>query len=277
MDLLAAFLLGVLQGVTEFLPISSSGHLVLGEALLGVQKHGITFEVAVHLATAGAVVLAYRRRIRSMLGALNLLVKPRLWPSHRASDEAGRAMRENFLLVCYLVVGSVPAAIVGLLFKDAVESAFASPRLVCFMLITTGVILASSRFYRKERHLPLLWWKALLIGIVQAAALLPGISRSGITITAGLLLGLGPGKAAEFSFLLALPAIIGASIVELVSILNSASPMIDGVAALAVGSLAAFFSGFTAIFILLKTLQKGSFHGFAYYCWAVGLVGIIFI
>ncbi|HUU30063.1 MAG TPA: undecaprenyl-diphosphate phosphatase [archaeon] len=277
MDLIDALLLGVLQGLTEFLPVSSSGHLVLGEALLGVRMQGIAFEVAVHLATAGAVVLAYRKRILAMLKALRLFLEPGAWRKSRSGDELQDSARENFLLDIYLLISTVPAGIIGVLLKDKIESAFKDPRLVCLMLLITGLILASSRFSPKTSRLPLTWWRALLVGTVQAAALLPGISRSGTTITAGLFLGLGPGKSAEFSFLLALPAILGASIVEFSSRITTVSAALPGLGALAVGTVTAFISGFTAIFFLLKTLQKGKFDRFAYYCWAVGLLGILLL
>ncbi len=277
MDFFETLLLGIVQGLTEFLPISSSGHLVLGEALLGIETPGITFEVAVHLATAGAVVLAYRQRIRSMLLAVPLVYKPRLWKKGSLKDESQASMRENFLLGCYLVLGTIPVVVIGLLFKDSVELSFGSPRFVCFMLILTGLILLSSRLAPKDSTRPLSWWLVLLIGLAQSAALLPGISRSGATITMALLLGLSPGRAAEFSFLLALPAILGASVFEFASQFGSGLANLPVLWVFLAGVAVAFFSGFTAIFFVLKVLRKGRFDRFAWYCWAVGISGLLLL
>ena len=277
MDFFESLLLGIIQGLTEFLPVSSSGHLVLGEALLGVETPGIIFEVAVHLATAGAVVLAYRKKIRSMLKAVPLLYKPRLWKKEAAGEETQASRRENFLLICYLVLGTIPAVVIGLLFKDTVETAFGTPRLVCIMLLVTGLILLISRFAPKGPAGALSWWRVLLIGLAQSAALLPGISRSGVTITAALLLGIAPGRAAEFSFLLALPAILGASVFEFASQFPSALANLPIIWPILAGVAAAFFTGFAAIFFVLKALQRGRFDRFAWYCWAVGIIGLLFI
>jgi len=277
MDFIEALLLGILQGLTEFLPVSSSGHLVLAEALLGVETPGIIFEVAVHLATAGAVVLAYRNRIRSIFQSVPLVYKPRLWKKAPAGDESQLCLHENFILGCYLVLGTIPAAVIGLLFKDSVERAFSSPHFVCLMLIVTGLILLSSRLAPEESTRTLSWWRVLLIGLAQSAALLPGISRSGATITAALLLGIPAGRAAEFSFLLALPAIIGASVLELAPLFANELSNLPVLWAVPAGVAAAFFSGFAAIFFLLKALRKGRFDRFAWYCWAVGISGLLLL
>ena len=268
MSYLDAVLLGLLQGITEFLPISSSGHLVLGEAVLGVKSSGLVFEVALHLATAGAVILAYRKRLRGMLTALPLMFRPRLWKKAAADSTLSPALRENLILDWYILLGTLPAAAAGLLFKDLVESAFSSVRLVCLMLMVTGMILLSSRFARKDNHRGLSGSRSLGVGLAQAVALIPGISRSGTTITAGLLLGLAPVRAAEFSFLLALPAIFGAALLESLSLGSSAAAALPAAGPLAAGVAAAFFSGFAAIYFLLRTLQKGKFDQFAFYCLA---------
>jgi undecaprenyl-diphosphatase len=277
MSTIDALFLGILQGFTEFLPISSSGHLVLGEALLGIKSQNIVFEVIVHLATAAAIVLAYRKRIVSIMGSLGLAFSPGAWKRLIPGDSGSEPRRENFLLGLYIVLGTLPAAFFGLLFKKRIEAAFTSPRLVCLMLIITGLILASSRFFPKQSGNQLSWWRVVLIGLAQAFALLPGISRSGTTITAGLLLGLAPGKSAEFSFLLALPAILGAAVVELAPLFPISPETSPNPGILAVGMTAAFFSGLTAIIFLLKALQAGKFDRFAYYLWAVGLAGILIL
>ncbi len=274
MGYIEALILGIVQGLTEFLPVSSSGHLVLAEALLKVPPEGgILFEVAVHLATAAAVVLAYRRRIRAMLAAIPAMFQP--WKWGRIEDPR---QREHFALNWLVLLGTVPAAAVGLTFKDQIEAAFDSTRLVGAMLLLTGLILFSTRLVRPDRPRRALDWKlALLIGLAQSLALLPGVSRSGTTISAALLLGMWPGLAAEFSFLLALPAILGAGLLEFGGLLSGEAALHHGAGPLALGSLSAFVFGLAAIYFLLKALQHGNFSRFAYYVWAVGLLCLLFL
>jgi undecaprenyl-diphosphatase len=274
MSLLDALILGVIQGLTEFLPVSSSGHLALGKHLLGLPTHGLMFEVAVHVATAAAVVLAYRRRVRGLLDALPSLLKPSAWKLDPEAGQLGLERAENLRLLAFLLLGTIPAGIAGVLLKDSVEGVFNSPRMVCWMLAVTGVVLMSSRLAPRDSQRGLTWSRVMIIGIAQAFALLPGISRSGMTITAGLLAGLSPGRAAEFSFLLALPAIMGAAAVEIISQFSVAPPEYPGTLVLLVGSGSAFLSGFAAIFFLLRALQKKGFDRFAWYCWLVAALGL---
>ncbi len=278
MGLLDALILGVVQGLTEFLPVSSSGHLALAKHLLGLTTHGLMFEVALHVATALAVVLAYRRRLSGLVEALPHALSLAAWKVSPGSSKAHLERAANLRLMFFLVLATVPAGVAGLLLKDSVESAFNSPRVVCLMLIATGAVLFASRFAPAgESKRGLTWGRVLLIGVAQAFALLPGISRSGTTITAALLLGLSPGLAAEFSFLLALPAIFGATVVEIASQFAVAPPDFPGTWPLIVGLGGAFFSGLTAIFFLLKILQKGRLDYFAWYCWAIAALGLILL
>ena len=274
MGLLDALILGVVQGLTEFLPVSSSGHLALGKHLLGLETHGLMFEVVVHLATALAVVLAYRRRLTGLVEALPHAFSLAAWKASPGSSNSHLERAGNLRLMLFLILGTVPAGVAGLLLKDSVQSAFNSPRMVCLMLIATGAVLIVSRFAPGESKRGLTWSRVLLIGLAQAFALLPGISRSGMTITTGMLLGLSPGLAAEFSFLLALPAIFGATAVEVASQFAVAPPDFPGTWALIAGLGSAFFSGLIAIFFLLKILQKGRFDYFAWYCWTVAALGL---
>ncbi len=277
MGLLDALILGILQGLTEFLPVSSSGHLALGKHLLGLPTHGLMFEVMLHVATALAVVLAFHKRLAGLINALPHALDRSAW---KLSPDSGKDHNEragNLRLLFFLILGTVPAGVAGLLLKDAVESAFNSPRMVCLMLIATGAVLIASRFAPKESKRGLTWPRVVLIGMAQACALLPGISRSGTTITAGMLCGLSPVLAAEFSFLLALPAIFGATVVEIASQFAVAPPDFPGTWPLVVGLGSAFFSGLIAIFFLLKVLQKGRFDYFAWYCWTVAALGLILL
>lgn len=248
-------LLGVVQGLTEFLPISSSGHLVVAEAAVGLTTPGVLVEVAVHVATLLAVVLVYRQRLGALaVGAL-----------------AGERGAWRYLGL--LVVGSVPAAVVGLLFTDWFERAFDSLLIVGADFLVTGLILWSTRGVRGggRRDLPAPTG-AVGIGVAQALAIMPGISRSGATIAAGLWHGVDPVRAAEFSFLLAVPAIAGAALLQIPDL--STDVALIGGGPLLVSFLAALVSGVVAIRFLVVLLKRGAFHRFAPYCWALGVVTI---
>ena len=277
MDLFESIVLGLVQGITEFLPISSSGHLVLAQALLGVEKSGITFEVALHLATAAAVAVYYRKRLWGMLISLRLVFSPRARGPEAKADEKYVVDLEHLRLLWYVALGTVPAAAVGSLFKDFFEEFFYSPHLVCVLLLVTGGVLMSTRLVASSSGRRLVWSTALLIGVAQAAAILPGISRSGATIAVGLLLGLKAEKAAEFSFLLALPAILGAALLEFIELLGTGLPGSLNPLVIFPGSVSALLFGYLAIVFLLKVLLAGRFDRFAYYCWAVGLTGLILL
>ena len=251
-----ALLLGLLQGLTEFLPVSSSGHLALGQAAWGIQTGNITFEVIVHFGTLLAVVTALRARI------INLAV--------------GCLRRDSasWNTIYLLVIGSIPAGVVGILFKDMFKEAFASPVAVCGFLIATGCILWSTRFARGDR-IKMTFLDAILIGIAQALAVLPGISRSGSTIGLGLWRGLDGREAATFSFLLSIPIILGATALEVGNLLAD-PPQINALWPLLIGAIVAYISGVFAIRWLLNSLSGGHFAKFAYYCWLIGLIGIAY-
>ena len=252
-----ALLLGLIQGLTEFFPISSSGHLVLGAALLGVNPGGVAFEVSVHVATMLAVVLYYARRLYALAGG------------------ALRGEREAWRFIGKLAAASVPAAAVGLTLGARIERAFDAPAFAAGMLLVTGAVLWWSRGFRGAAASgpEPSWATALWVGVAQAFALLPGISRSGMTVVAGLRRGLDPVRAAEFSFLLSLPAIFGASILEVPKLFTgdvNASWVALGIAFVAAG-----VSGFVALVYLVRWLERGHLHRFAYYCWAVGALFLL--
>jgi len=189
--------LGVLQGLTEFLPVSSSGHLALAEHFLGVRSPGIAFEVFAHFGTALAVIVFFRRRVASIVVAL---VRALVGASHEPA-EARLGVR--------LAVGTVPAVVVGYLSNDQIKSAFANPTLVSGLLVLTGCVLWLTRRLSPGARPVESLRDALVIGMAQAVAILPGISRSGSTISAGLALGVQREQAAEFAFLLSIPVILG--------------------------------------------------------------------
>ena len=255
MTYLEAILLGLVQGLTEFLPVSSSGHLALGQALLGIETGDVTFEVIVHFGTLLAVVTVLRRRIWSLI--------------------VGFFQRDPASLktVGLLAIGSIPAVVVGLFFEDQLAGVFASPFMVSVMLIVTGVILFSTRNLSGERMVDTLGPTAA-IGIAQAAAILPGISRSGMTIAVGMWCRVEAGEAAMFSFLLAIPIIAGATAIK-VSNLVMLGEGTESWSILLVGAIAAYGSGVFSIRWLLSILGRGELSRFAYYCWAVGILGCI--
>lgn len=248
-------LLGVVQGLTEFLPISSSGHLVVAEAAIGLTTPGVLVEVAVHVATLLAVVLVYRARLGALLvGAVN-------------------GERAAWRYLGLLAIGSVPAAFVGLLFADWFERAFDSLLIVGVDFLVTGFILWSTRGLlgaaRREEPTPA---GSVGIGVAQALAIMPGLSRSGATVAAGLWHGVDPVRAAEFSFLLAIPAIAGAAVLQIPHLSIDMASVGGG--PLAVSFAAALISGVAAIRLLVALLRRGAFHRFAPYCWTLGTVTI---
>lgn len=251
-----AVILGIVQGATEFLPVSSSGHLVLTQELMGLRLPGVVFEVAVHVATLVSILLVYRDRVaRLVTGSL-------------------RGDRESLAYLGQLVLATVPAAILGLLFKDRIEAIFDDPAVVGVAFLVTGVLLWSTRaaLKRDPEGLPTLRI-ALLMGFAQAFALVPGISRSGSTVVAGLWLGVAGREAAAFSFLMAVPAIAGAAVLQI--------PDMQGtqiaVGALMAGSVAAAVTGVLAIRSFVVLLQRQAFHRFSFYLWPLGAGFLLYL
>jgi undecaprenyl-diphosphatase len=246
-------LLGLLQGLTEFLPVSSSGHLVLAQRLLGLDSPGVALEAALHLGTLLAVVIYF-------WGDVARLAAGSLRPSGR----------EERRYVLFLALATLPIALAGFLGRDLLERAFSSPRLVGALLLVTALVLAAASLLSPRRRGVVLG-DAIWVGIAQVAALLPGISRSGITISAGLLRGLSPEEAARFSFLLSIPAVAGAGVLGL---LDGGGQAGEG-AGLLVGALVALASGLGAIHFLLRLLYRGRLWWFSVYCLAVGIVALV--
>ncbi len=246
-------LLGVIQGLSEFLPISSSGHLVLAQGLLGYSEPGVLLEVLVHVATLLSVVIVYRTRLAGL--AVGIVQR----------DPA--SLRFGALLA----VASVPAAVAGLTLREFFEAQFESYTAVGIDFLITGAILWSTRWL-KPRTAParLTASTALLVGLAQALAIMPGISRSGTTIAAALWRGIDPREAAEFSFLMAVVVIAGTGLLQAGDALSAAGPQLGAGHAWAFGG--ALVSGVAAIKFLVMLLRHGRFHNFAPYCAAVGLL-----
>lgn len=270
MEIIDSFLLGLIQGVTEFLPISSSGHLVLAGALLGDEiDRTITFEVVVHFGTLCSILVYYRRRLAGILSSL--------WSAARSPSRLPEMYEadSNVRLSGFILLSMIPALIVGLTLRDLIEEVFLNPHTVSLMLLVTGAILFATRFRASHtRHVG--GGSALGIGVAQAFAILPGISRSGATISLGLYLGIKREEVADFSFLMVIPVIAGAMLVEMLTLLESGVET-AAAGALAVGFLTAFVSGYFALKYLIILLKTRGIHPFAWYCWALGIAGLLLI
>lgn len=265
MDLFSSIVLGIIQGLTEFLPVSSSGHLVLFSSLLDVQSSSVVFEVLVHVGTLGAVLVAFWHEFRQMVqGFCKILTNPGKLVQLYKTDVGAR-------LFIWLVVGTLPTVAAALLFKEQVEQAFTSPKFVGGTLILTGLILfLADRVPQNAEEKEQTLLDSLWVGLGQAVAILPGISRSGTTIAFGLARGLGRQQAARFSFLLSIPSILGALVYSLPNLVGGRAPASLWV--LAAGMLAAGFTGYLAIRLLVAMVRRGRLAWFAYYTWAVGLL-----
>ncbi len=262
-----AFLLGILQGLTEFLPVSSSGHLVLGKYLFGLSEQGVAFEVFVHFGTLLAVLTAFSRQVwHLVLAFFRMFQQP---PATLYKEDA------DFRMMFFIIIASVPAAIVGLAFKDQISGLFSNPRFACAMLIVTSVVLALT-FFSGKIQTNLKPGNSILMGIAQAFAILPGISRAGSTISVGLFLKVDGSTAARFSFLMAIPAILGATVLEISHIFQG-NLTDQQFITLTVGMISAYISGYLAIETMLNIVRRGKLYWFAPYCLLVGVLGLIFI
>lgn len=256
MSLWEAIVLGIVQGATEFLPVSSSGHLVMSQELLGITVPGILFEVAVHLATLLSILLVYRERVASLVAGC-------LRRERAALEYAG-----------LLVLATIPAAVLGVFFEDAVSAAFDDPAVVGIAFLVTGGLLWSTRSVSAPPpDAGPTVRTALLMGVAQAFALIPGISRSGSTVVAGLWGGVSGREAAAFSFLMAVPAILGAAVLKIPEAQDAGL----STAALLGGSVAAAVTGVLAIRSFVALLRKQAFHRFAYYLWPVGIAFLAYL
>ena len=262
MEFVKALIMGLVQGLTEFLPISSSGHLVLTEHFLGIgESADISFEIFVHLGSLIAVLIFFRKEWILLLKSLWYYKKPEL---------------KNYRLVClWITIATLITAVVGFTLKNVLISLY-NPYFVSVMLVITGGILFLSDKIPSgilNAH-DLDYKKSIFIGLGQAFAILPGISRSGATITASLLTGLDRKAAASFSFLLSIPAILGANILEIKNFTSLESSMMVNYL---IGFLAAFVSGYFVISGLIKLIAKAKLSYFAYYCWAISILSIILL
>ncbi len=262
MELLKAGLLGIIQGLTEFLPVSSSGHLVIGAELLGFHDQGLAFDVFLHLGTLLAVVAVFYRDLWRMVIALCCFW--RAWHDDQ--------LRPFLLLDILILLSTVPAVIVGLLFKESIEALFTSTLVVYVMLIVTGLLMLVCGRIDEGRQ-SINWWRALVVGCAQACAVLPGLSRSGATIFAGMAVGVPRQEIARFSFLMSIPVIVGATILQGKELLLS--PPGDEIwLSLLVGVVCSAVAGYLAIQLLLDVIRRNRLPWFGYYCLSVAAIGL---
>lgn len=267
MNILQGIIIGIVQGLTEFLPVSSSAHLIFIQKLLGVES-SLAFDTFLHLGSLLAVLIFFRADIYKMLNAWLFSLE----------DIVKHRFKEGFYedpykrLAWYVILATIPVGIVGILFESHIDALFAGALYVPgFFLFVTGTILyLSQRIASGQIDMSHIGWaQSLFMGLGQACAIMPGLSRSGTTIAAGLVAGLDKEFAAKFSFILSIPAIFGAFLVQLKDIGLSMSG--DG-AAIILGFVAAFVSGYLAIRWLLDLIQNKSLDIFAFYCWIVGVI-----
>lgn len=273
MNWFQAILLGLVQGLTEFLPVSSSGHLAIGRAILGVEESGdLVFEVAVHAATVLATIVVFRKEILKLLCGLF---------KFKYNDETD--------YIAKICVSMIPVLIAGVFFKDAVEAAFSSLTVVGIALLVTAVLLTFSDWKARwdlrrsskeaaqgvQPRNGISFWQALVVGIAQALAVIPGLSRSGTTISTGLICGVKRSEMAQFSFLMVLVPILGEAFLDVVSGDLAASSI--GFFPLALGFIAAFVSGFFACKVMIALVRRAQLKWFGLYCAVVGVAVLIFL
>lgn len=260
MTIIEAIILGIVQGLTEFLPVSSSGHIELGTVLLGVQsKDNLLFSVVVHSATALSTIVVFRQDIADLFRGLFQFQ----W-------------NESVQYIAKLLISMIPVGLIGVFYKDQIEAFFGGDvLLVGFMLLLTATLLAMTYYSGKDGG-KVTYFKAIIIGMAQAIAILPGISRSGATIATALLIGVEKEKAARFSFLMVLIPIMGASLLEIKDFVEAPDQVssISGMALL-LGFIAAFVAGLLACKWMISIVKKGKLIYFAIYCFIVGVIAII--
>ncbi|MBQ0024520.1 MAG: undecaprenyl-diphosphate phosphatase [Bacteroidales bacterium] len=256
MSSIEAIILGLIQGLTEFLPVSSSGHLTIAKALFGIETSDLSFEIVVHAATVLATIVVFRKEILDLLQGLFKF-----------------KMNEQTKYVLMICVSMIPVFIVGMFFKDYVEAAFGSGLLVvgAGLVITASLLILSDRIGKKSQGMTCK--SALWMGLAQAVAVMPGLSRSGSTIATGLICGVRKEEVAKFSFLMVLVPILGEAFLDLVG--GDASASSTGMLQLALGFVAAFVSGLFACKFMIAVVRKSKLKWFALYCCAAAIACVI--
>lgn len=253
MDTVKVVILGIVQGVTEFLPVSSSGHLVVMGQFMNTEGDSLLLNVCLHFGTLVSIIVVY-------------------W------HEIWRILRDDRKVIVYLVAATVPVAVLGVCFGDWFEKQFENMNFVGYFFILTGLVLIAGRYADKRiaAKKPLDWGRCAAVGLAQAVALLPGVSRSGSTISTGLIFRMDRNKAATFAFLMAIPAISGALGVKLLKLATSDAASDFNVGTLLAGMAAAAIVGYFALKLLLKIVHRGNFSWFSIYCFSLGVCVIVY-
>ncbi|KAF3978362.1 MAG: undecaprenyl-diphosphate phosphatase [Methylococcales symbiont of Iophon sp. n. MRB-2018] len=257
MDFFQAIVLALLQGLTEFLPVSSSAHLILLPILVGWEDQGLAFDVAVHVGTLAAVVAFYRQDLIQIITAWSVSI-------------CGKGMTNDARLCWYIILGTIPVGLVGITLPDFVETVLRSPLVIATSTIVFGLLLWISARQAKEQRLTITLVDAVIIGLFQAIALIPGTSRSGITITAGLITGLNREVAARFSFLLSIPVIALAGMVKGLELYKTTEPLIWDMAL--IGALVSAIMAYFSIGWFLQLLNKVGMFPFVIYRLILGVI-----
>jgi undecaprenyl-diphosphatase len=268
MTILSSIFLGIIQGLTEFLPVSSSGHLVLFQHLFQIHENQVIFDVAVHLGTLLSIITVYRHSLLNILIGCKDSIKQ-------------KNVNTSLKLILLIVVASIPTAIIGLVFKDFFEQLFSNLTAVAIAFAITGTLLFVTKKFQSESSGDLFqfdfvesvtYFQALVIGTVQGFAITPGISRSGITISSGILLKMNWTSAALFSFLMSIPAIAGASLLQFKDVIWEEfhwQPLI-------VGFVFSYLFGVFGLKVILKSIHKGRLYIFSYYLWGLSFLLLIY-
>ncbi len=255
MDWIQALILGIVQGLTEFLPVSSSGHLVLVQQLLGVNEPGVLLEVILHMGTLAAILFYFYDDLKHLV----------------VDFFKGNKNAKNYIL--FLVIATIPVVCAGLVLKDTIESTF-TVSIVKWMLMITGLVVGSTYFFKNRPKREMVLMIAFSIGLAQTFALLPGISRSGVTISIALILGIQHSQAAKFAFYMAIPVLFGAGVLQIISI----EPQINfSITPLIVGFISSIITGYLVISWLLDVISRGKFYMFSLYCFIVSFLAFTFI
>ncbi len=246
-----AIILGIIQGITEWFPISSSGHLVLAQKLLGLEVP-ISFDVALHIGSLGALIILFWKDILKLIKGFV------------------KREKEEVKVVWFLILGTIPAAVIGLIFKNFLEATFTSMLILAIGFLGTALILFLSKFHNGSKELS--WRSVIVVGFAQALSILSSFSRSGLTVSSGLIMGVRRETIARFAFLLAIPALLGAAILEFPAITN-----IENIPVVLVGVLVSFVVGYVSLKWLVKMIEHGKFHLFAWYNLVLGLLVLAFL
>lgn len=270
MNIAEAMILGIIQGLTEFLPVSSSGHLVIFKGLLKIDSPDIVIEISLHLGTTIAICAVFWQEIYLIIkgiktSVLRLATKEMTW---NVLNED-----QNTRLFLMILLGTVPTGIIALLFENTFENFFSMPLLASLMIIVTGTVLWFTKVIRRKDsgRKAIRFLDALIIGAVQGVAIIPGISRSGTTIASATFLGIDRELSARYSFLLSIPAVIGAAVLGLGKVSETAVNFQN----IIIGTLIAAIVGYLSLLFLVSLIKKGRFYLFSYYCWGVGIISAI--